>query len=235
MTMHTWPDRLTGMQRRVARTAVDHPPVLAWHPSSVMDAVVADGWPVLRRGLAAVLAQCGVTVTRETGTASEAVGALHAPAATVVVVGTVPDMGLGTAVQRLRADRPHVRVIAMVEGDVRAGALAALDAGADAVVARGGTDADLREAVMRVGAGHRFVAPQVLADAFATTPPAAASTPFTPREADVLRLLVEGRSNREIASALFVGEATIKTHLRNIYAKLGVANRVQAINAVLEL
>lgn len=234
MTMHAWLDRAIPKRASIARTAVIRPPVLTWHASSVMDAVVADGWPVLRRGLAAVLAQCGVAVTRETDTATEAVGAVDADGATVVVVGTVPDMGLDVAVQRLRADRPHVRVIAMVEGDVRTAALAALDAGADAVVARGGNDGDLREAVMRVGAGQRFVAPQVLADAFAAVPPAAVSTPFTPREADVLRLLVEGRSNREIAAALFVGEATIKTHLRNIYAKLGVSNRVQAVSAVLE-
>lgn len=232
--MHAWPARGMPASASIARSAVIRPPVPTWHASSVMDAVVADGWPVLRQGLAAVLAQCGVDVARETDTATEAAAALDATGATVVVVGTVPDMGLDVAVARLRADRPHVRVIAMVEGDVRTAVLAALEAGADAVVARRGDDGDLREALMRVGAGQRFVAPQVLADAFAAPPPEPASTPFTPREADVVRLLVEGRSNREIAEALFVGEATIKTHLRNIYAKLGVSNRVQAVSAVLE-
>lgn len=198
-----------------------------------MRAVVADRWPVLREGVAEVLAQCGVSTVQHATTATEALSSLDHDGAAVVILGAVADMDLAVAVDRLLGARADARVVALVESSARASVIAVLDAGAAAVLARDGTPVDLREAVMRVAAGQRYVAPKVLAEAFGAGSAARAASPFTARELEVLALLAEGRSNAEIAAALFLGEATVKTHLRNAYAKLGVSNRVEAVQAVL--
>jgi len=195
-----------------------------------MGAVVADGWPVLRQGVAEVLAECGISSVQPVATATEALALVAAGDVDVLVLGSVADMEVPAAVDRVVSSGSGVRVVALVEGRVRDDAIAALDAGAGAVLARQGTVIDLREAVLRVSAGQRFVAPAVLEAAFG--PDRATdteTTPFTPRELEVLRLLAGGRSNAQIAAALFVGEATVKTHLHNAYAKLGVANRFEAV------
>jgi DNA-binding NarL/FixJ family response regulator len=201
-----------------------------------MKAVVADEWAVLRGGVAAVLAQCGVSTPVYAATGTEAVAAVEDAPYDLVVLGAVPDVTAATGVERLRAVRPEVRVLVLLEGDVRAEAIDVLDAGADAVLSRSATEVDLREATVRLTLGQRYVSPGVLAAAFGQgTIRDRERDRFTERERSVMALLVEGRSNREIADGLYIGEATVKTHLGNIYEKLGVANRVQAVSRVLEL
>lgn len=202
-----------------------------------MKAVVADEWSVLRGGVAAVLAQCGVSTPMQTATGTEVVAAVERTSYDLVVLGAVPDVTPAKIVARLRALRPEVRVLVLLEGHGRDEAIDVLDAGADAVLSRTATEVDLREATVRLTLGQRYVSPGLLAAAFgrsATMSPADA-VGLTEREREVLRQLADGRSNREIADALFIGEATVKTHLGNIYEKLGVANRVQAVAKVHEL
>jgi DNA-binding NarL/FixJ family response regulator len=204
-----------------------------------MRAVVADEWSVLRGGVAAVLAQCGVSTPLQATTGTEAVAAVEATPYDLVVLGAVPDVAPATAVARLRAVRPAVRVLVLLEAGSRGEAIEVLDAGADAVLSRTATEVDLREATVRLTLGQRYVSPGMLESAFGGGSPDVAAQggapAFTDRERAVMAHLVEGRSNREIAAALFIGEATVKTHLRNIYDKLDVSNRVQAVNKVVEL
>lgn len=202
-----------------------------------MKAVVADEWSVLRGGVAAVLAQCGVSTPTHAATGTEAVAALEHANYDLVVIGAIPDVTPAKVVERLRALRPGVRVLVLLEGQARNDAIEVLDAGADAVLSRSATEVDLREATVRLTLGQRYVSPGLLAAAFgrsAERSPADVAG-LTEREREVLRHLAEGRSNREIADALFIGEATVKTHLGNVYEKLGVANRVQAVAKVHEL
>ena len=199
-------------------------------------AVVADEWSVLRGGVAAVLAQCGVSTPTQATTGTEAVAALEHANYDLVVLGAVRDVAPAKAVQRLRAARPGIRVLVLLEGQARGDAIDVLDAGADAVLSRSATEVDLREATVKISLGQRYVSPGLLAAAFGRTPgtSSADAAGLTEREREVLRHLADGRSNREIADALFIGEATVKTHLGNIYEKLGVANRVQAVAKVHE-
>jgi DNA-binding NarL/FixJ family response regulator len=113
----------------------------------------------------------------------------------------------------------------------------ALRAGASGFLLKDSPRHDLIAAVRAAAAGDALLAPSVtrrLIEAFARRPPETSPAPsrlasLTARERDVLLLLARGRSNAEIASALFVSEATVKTHVGNVLAKLGLRDRVQAV------
>jgi DNA-binding NarL/FixJ family response regulator len=113
----------------------------------------------------------------------------------------------------------------------------ALRAGASGFLLKDSPRHDLIAAVRAAAAGDALLAPSVtrrLIEAFARRPPETSPSPsqlasLTPRERDVLLLLARGRSNAEIASVLFVSEATVKTHVGNLLAKLGLRDRVQAV------
>jgi DNA-binding NarL/FixJ family response regulator len=113
----------------------------------------------------------------------------------------------------------------------------ALRAGASGFLLKDSPRHDLIAAVRAAAAGDALLAPSVtrrLIEAFARRPPETSPSPsqltsLTAREHDVLLLLARGRSNAEIAAALFVSEATVKTHVGNLLAKLGLRDRVQAV------
>jgi DNA-binding NarL/FixJ family response regulator len=113
----------------------------------------------------------------------------------------------------------------------------ALRAGASGFLLKDSPRHDLIAAVRAAAAGDALLAPSVtrrLIEAFARRAPETSPAPsrlasLTARERDVLLLLARGRSNAEIASALFVSEATVKTHVGNVLAKLGLRDRVQAV------
>jgi DNA-binding NarL/FixJ family response regulator len=113
----------------------------------------------------------------------------------------------------------------------------ALRAGSSGFLLKDSPRADLVSAVRAAAAGNALLAPSVtrrLIEAFARRPPATAPSPtrlasLTAREREVLVLLARGGSNTEIAAALFVSEATVKTHVGNLLAKLGLRDRVQAV------
>lgn len=199
-------------------------------------AVVAEP-SALCHGIEKVLVEQGHQVALVDSAAS-AVKVLD-PETTVVVLGRIGDMSCEDAVQQLRRTAP-VSVIVLLAKPDRERLVALLSAGADGVLTATPTPAELRDSVLRVGKGERFVSPGLLAALFGENdadideddrPPSV----LTERERFVLQLAAEGRSNREIAGQLFISQATVKTHLQNIYAKLGVANRVQAVGRAIEL
>ncbi len=104
-------------------------------PRWAVDAVVADAWAVLRQGVAAVLARCGVATVHPVMTATEAVAVVAGGGVELVVLGAVDDIGPDAAVRRLR-DAGDVRVVVLLDGGRRDDALRLLDAGAGAVLDR---------------------------------------------------------------------------------------------------
>ena len=196
-------------------------------------AVVVDEWAVLRSGVGAVLAQSGIDVVGQTADLPAAVRIAARFGVDLVVLGHLTDVAPGLGVRAFRAEAPTARTVVLLQRPTRAEALELLDDGALGVVAREAPEAELRETVMRAIRGERHLSPELL------SPTASASAsddpdPLTDRERAVLRELADGRSNRQIADALFIGEATVKTHLHNIYAKLDVVNRVQAVGRARE-
>ena len=198
-----------------------------------MRAVVVDEWAVLRSGVSAVLSQFGVDVVGQTADLPAAVRLASRAEVDLVLLGHLTDVAPGIGLRAFRATSPGVQVVALLDRPSRVTALELLDDGAAAVVSRETSESDLREAVMRAARGERYLAPLLLADATAAESPDDADV-LTERERAVLLELSAGHSNRQIADALFIGEATVKTHLHNIYAKLDVANRVQAIGRARE-
>ena len=196
-------------------------------------AVVIEGMPLVRAGLAAVLRDTRVTVVAESGSALDANGLLRGTSAHLLVVGRSDDAELADTIGRVREKAVDIGIIALFSGTTREELLAVLDAGADAVLPQDVDRAELVDAVAAVGRGERHLSTSLTALLFASPRTGdgeeRSSTILTTRERAVVRLLADGHSNEEISERLFISPATVKTHLANVYEKLGAKNRFDAV------
>jgi DNA-binding NarL/FixJ family response regulator len=141
------------------------------------------------------------------------------------------------ATRRIVAEGLAARVLVLTTFDLDEYVFQALRAGASGLLLKDATADQLVTAVRTVAAGDALLDPAVtgrVIDAYVASSPAGPPADpmladLTAREVEVLRLIAHGRSNREIAAALFVGEATAKTHVSNVLGKLGLRDRVQAV------
>ena len=204
--------------------------------SAPLRVLIADDHPVVRRGLRALLeTEPGIAIVGEAADGREAVAAVRALAPAVVLLDLeMPHLdGLG-AIGAILAERPETAILVLTSFSTEDKALAAIRAGALGFLRKETGPDELLAAIRQVGRGEPALPPalarQVLR-AFAA-PPAAPATPapatLTPRETDVLRHIARGASNDEIAAALHIGEATVRSHVSSILAKLGLASRTQA-------
>ncbi|MZG06690.1 response regulator transcription factor [Streptomyces sp. SID5614] len=193
--------------------------------------LLADDHPVVRAGLRAVLdTEPGFRVAGEAATAEEAV-ALAAGGFDVVLMDLQFGAGMhgaeATATITAAADGPRVLILTTYDSD--ADILAAVEAGASGYLLKDAPPQELAAAVRTAAAGRSALAPSVahrLMDRMRT--PAEA---LTRRELEVLQLVGEGLSNLRISKRLFLSQATVKSHLVHIYAKLGVDSRTSAVAA----
>jgi DNA-binding NarL/FixJ family response regulator len=141
------------------------------------------------------------------------------------------------ATRRLRVEHPEVRVLALTTFDDDEDVFAALRAGAVGYLLKDVSGDRLVEALLAAARGESVLQPSVAAKVvarFARLPeddaprPQPLVVPLSERELEVLRLLADGGSNREIAAALFLAEGTVKNHVTNVLAKLGARDRTQA-------
>jgi DNA-binding NarL/FixJ family response regulator len=194
-------------------------------------AVVADELPLVRAGVAAVLRELGYDVVAEAYAVREVTTTASLEPLELVVLGAVVDADTAAAARRVMQLRPPPVVVALVPpGDESAvGYLVAL--GVHAVAPRSGVADDLAAAVEAAAKGERYVAPALHDSLTGALRPRAGGDDggLTGREREVLTYLAEGRSNREIAAAMSVTLATVKSHLAHLYAKLGAGNRREAI------
>jgi DNA-binding NarL/FixJ family response regulator len=199
-------------------------------------AVVVDELALVRAGITATLRGQGVDVIAETHAAREAVRVATMDGCGLVVLGAPADLPLGDAARRLTALRPSPRVVALVPPapDHLVGYLVALGVGG--IVLRSARTEELVAALDATTKGVPYVATGLLGALSGAVRPALGEIDepiLSPREREVLVLLAEGRSNREIAAAMSVTVATVKTHLVHIYAKLGAGNRNEALGRAL--
>jgi DNA-binding NarL/FixJ family response regulator len=199
--------------------------------------VVADDQAAVREGLVLLLGTLpGISVVgqAEDGEAAvETVAATHPQVALMDL--NMPRCDGVEATRRIRADHPGTKVVVLTTYSDDESILGALQAGALGYLTKDATRAEIGRAVLAAAAGQAVLDPAVQQRLLSAAVRAPASQPdhdpdeLTPRESDVLRLIAEGKSNREIARVLFVSEATVKTHVNRIFAKTGSRDRTQAI------
>lgn len=197
--------------------------------------VLVDDHPVVRSGLQGMLAgEADVTVVGEAGSGTEAVNVVQALRPTVVLMDLrMPDGDGVTATAAVLSVVPDTRVVVLTTYESDADILRAVEAGAAGYLLKDASRADLVAAIRAAARGETVLAPSVatrLVDRL-RRPPAAES--LSAREMAVLRLVATGLSNAEIGRELFIGEATVKTHLLRAFAKLGVSDRTAAVTAVI--
>lgn len=194
--------------------------------------LIADDHFVVRMGLAAVIhTQPDMTVVAEATTGSQAIEFFrqHNPDITLMDL-RMPEMDGIEAIIMIRREFPEGRFIVLTTYDGDEDIYRALQAGARAYLLKDMMRDGLIEAIRAVHAGQRRI-PAEVANRLAER---MNRTELTARELEVLRLIIEGKSNKEIAAKLFIAEGTVKIHINNILSKLGVSDRTQAATFALQ-
>ncbi|WIX79760.1 response regulator transcription factor [Amycolatopsis carbonis] len=192
--------------------------------------LLTDDHPVVRDGLRGAFEGCpDIEVIGEAATGVEALAfvARHHPDVVLMDL-RMPELDGVGAIRRLATEHPAVRVLVLTTYDSEADVLPAIEAGATGYLLKDAPVADLQHAIRAAARGESVLAPAVAARLMA---PLRRPTPgaLTARELDVLRLVAAGATNRAAANQLFISEASIKTHLLHVYAKLGVNDRAAAV------
>jgi two-component system, NarL family, response regulator len=200
--------------------------------SQKISVMVVDDHPLIRVGIAAIVnARADMTVVAQAGTGEEALELFRRNKPDVTLMDLrLPGIGGVEAIAAMRTTRPDARFIVVTTYDGDEDIHRALEAGAQGYIIKGMPYQTLVEAIHRVHLGKRFLPPPV-ANALASRMP---DSDLSPREMEVLLLLVAGRSNKEIAQTLDITEATVKSHVSTILMRLGVDDRTQAVVTALQ-
>ncbi|GAB1642051.1 response regulator [Krasilnikovia sp. MM14-A1259] len=196
--------------------------------------VLVDDHPVVRHGLRGMLdAEPDLTVAGEASSADDAVALAAAQRPDIVLMDLRMPGGDGVeATQRILAELPQTRVMVLTTYDSDRDILRAIEAGACGYLLKDASPAELADAVRAAARGETVLAPQVASTLVRQVrrpaPPA-----LSARETEVLRLVARGLTNGDIGRALFISEATVKTHLLRIFNKLDVADRTAAVTTAM--
>ncbi|WP_433215595.1 response regulator [Dactylosporangium sp. CS-047395] len=199
--------------------------------------LIADDQSLVRTGFRMILNARGVDVVGEAADGVEAVAAATRLRPDVILMDIrMPNLDGLAATRQVVARLPDCRVIMLTTFDLDRYVYAALAAGASGFLLKDVTPEHLANAVRLVGTGDALLAPSItrrLVERFAAeSAPAPLHrdlTPLTPRELEVLTLMGQGLSNAELAAALTLSEATVKTHVARIFTKLELRDRAQAV------
>jgi two-component system response regulator DevR len=192
-----------------------------------------DDHEIVRRGIADLLEhEDGITVVGEAGVAAGTAAAIIDSGATVAVLdGRLPD-GSGIDVCRdVKSQRPETGCLILTSYDDDEAVLAAVLAGANGYLLKEVRANRLVDAIRRVANGESLLDPALTERVLARINAAAPASPLdglTPRETEILALVAEGMSNREIGARLFLAEKTVKNYVSGILSKLGMQRRTQA-------
>jgi DNA-binding NarL/FixJ family response regulator len=201
-------------------------------PTHKISVLVVDDHPIMRLGVAAIInAQGDMKVCGQAGSGEEAVTLFKKSRPDITLLDLrLPAMSGLQALRVIRQEDPHARCIVLTTYEGDEDIHQALAAGAMGYIIKGMSHETLVDALRRVHAGTRFLPPPVARSLADRTP----NSDLSPREREVLALMVHGKSNREIATALEITEATVKCHVSVILARLEVNDRTQAVVAALQ-
>jgi DNA-binding NarL/FixJ family response regulator len=207
----------------------------------VIRVLVVDDHPIVRSGLVGLLGvEADMQVVGEAGDGEEALTRMATAAADVVLMDLrMPRLDGVGATRRITAEFPTAKVLVLTTYDTDADIILAVEAGASGYLLKDTPRLQLVDAVRAAARGETVLAPPVAARLVSRlrspgTAAAASENPLTPREVEVLRAVSRGLSNADIGRELFIGEATVKTHLLRAFAKLGVDDRTRAVTAAME-
>jgi DNA-binding NarL/FixJ family response regulator len=209
----------------------------------VIRVLIVDDHPIVRSGLVGLLGiEADVEVVGEAGDGEEAITRVSQLRPDVVLMDLrMPRLDGVGATARITAESPSSRVLVLTTYDTDADIIRAVEAGASGYLLKDTPRLQLVEAVRAAARGETVLAPPVAArlvsrlrSPAAVPASSATANPLTPREVEVLRAVSRGLSNADIGRALFIGEATVKTHLLRAFAKLGVDDRTRAVTAAME-
>jgi len=196
--------------------------------------LVVDDHLVVRKGIRALLAtEPGIEVVGEARDGAEAVVEATRLQPDVILMDLVmPQMDGIAAIEQILAGQPAARILVLTSFDADDKVFPAIRAGALGYTLKDFGPAELVRAIQRVDRGesslHPAIARRVLHELSHPPPQPPTSEPLSAREAAVLRLVANGQSNQQIAAALGISEATVRTHVSNILSKLRLASRTQA-------
>mgnify|MGYP003642465381 FL=1 len=198
--------------------------------------VVADDHPIVRSGIVGLLGSADdIEVVGEASDGAEAVALATQLSPDVVLMDLrMPGLGGAEATALLVAARPEVRVLILTTYESDENILTAIEAGASGYLLKAAPQDEILAGLRSVARGEVALAPSIAA-LLVTRMREPAKVSLTERETQVLALVAEGNSNRAIAAALFLSEATVKTHLIHVFEKLDVKDRTRAVTKAMEL
>jgi DNA-binding NarL/FixJ family response regulator len=200
--------------------------------------LLADDHALFRAGISSLLKAWGMDVVGQAANGLEAIELTRRlePQLVLMDVGMSPCNGL-EATRAIKAELPEVKVVVVTVSEDEQDLFEAIKSGAEGYLLKGMSEEEFGATLASISAGEPALSPGLAAkilDEFArmaregTDKPAGPEDQLTDREREVLRLVAEGATNREIASTLYVSENTVSFHMKNILAKLHVKNRAQA-------
>lgn len=194
--------------------------------------LIADDHFVVRMGLSTLInTQEDMTVVAEAANGKQAAEMFRAHRPDVTLMDLrMPEMNGVEAIVAIRAEDPDARIIVLTTYDGDEDIFRAFQAGARAYLLKDMHHDELLGALRAVHQGQRFI-PPAIANRLAERIP---RSELTSRELEVLKLIVKGMSNREIAATLFITEGTVKIHVNNLLGKLGVSDRTKAATTALK-
>jgi DNA-binding NarL/FixJ family response regulator len=205
-------------------------------PLAPVTVLIVDDHPVVREGLRGMLAaEPGLSVVGEAGSGEEAVvmARMHRP--DVVLMDLRMPGGDGVqATSGILATAPGTRVVVLTTYETDADIVRAVEAGAAGYLLKDTPRHDLVAAIRAAARGETVLAPAV-AGRLVSQLRRPAAEPLSARETEVLTLVARGSTNAEIGRALYISEATVKTHLLRAFGKLGVSDRTAAVTTAIEL
>ena len=197
--------------------------------------IIADDHPVVREGLRAVLdSEPGVEVVAEAANGREVLELITSQQADLVLMDLqMPELDGVATTRRIQRHHDGVNVLVLTTYDTDADITRALEAGATGYLLKDATREELMKAIQLAARGESALSPKVASRVLGRMR-APAEEMLSTREVEVLLEVADGLSNKEIGRSLHISEATVKTHLLHIFAKLGVDDRTAAVTVALE-
>jgi DNA-binding NarL/FixJ family response regulator len=208
----------------------------------IRQAVVVDQLEIFRLGLEKVLGELDILVSHQAMRAGDGLRSAQARGVGLVIVGKHADLKIKEPLRVAKRKNPELKVMMLLDQAQLPDVALLVGLGVDALLLRSAKSAEVLDAIHRLGQGERVVASALAVGTVGRVGPVAMSegqagerSGLSPKELEVLGELATGASYKEIADALIVTQATVKTHLVHIYAKLEVKNRNEAVTRALAL